>query len=77
MSDNLQERIKTLIKLENEKRLSIAKLEQKIESLKEERTKLLNQLKEYNISEEDVDIKLNEMKEELEAALSYAEGILK
>lgn len=75
MTENIQDRFKKLVKANEEQKLLLAKTEQKLESLKEQQDKLINQLKEYNISKEDLDKKLDEMLEDIEGRLSKCEGI--
>jgi predicted nucleic acid-binding Zn-ribbon protein len=59
-----------------EQTLQKAKLEQKISTLNEERTKLLAELEKEGIKEEDLEQTIANIEMELETAVEEAKGIL-
>jgi len=62
-------------KAENNK-LEQAKLSEREENLKEERKKLINELKVYEISESDLESEIKKLEEEVETELKKCEKLL-
>ena len=63
-------------KVENLK-LEQVKLEERTKTLKEEETKILNELKQFEVSENDLEGEIAKINEEIEKELNKCEEILK
>jgi predicted nucleic acid-binding Zn-ribbon protein len=68
--------LQSLEKQINEQQLQKARLEQKISTLNEERTKLLEELSKEGIKEEDLPQTIAGIEMELEASIEECKGIL-
>lgn len=76
MSDYI-DKINSLEKQVNDNKLELAKLEERKNNLKKEKEKLLAELKELNINEEDLETVIIDAKEELDKLMEEAENELK
>ena len=75
--DNYVEKITTLEKQSNENKIEQAKLKERLKTLKEDKDKLLAELKELGIEEEDLEDKINDLDKEIGEEIKKCEEILK
>ncbi|MHA2012743.1 MAG: hypothetical protein ACTSWG_10290 [Candidatus Helarchaeota archaeon] len=73
----LIDKINTLEKKVNDNKIEQAKLEERKETLEEERKEILEKLKEFDIDEEDLEIKIIDMETELDKEIKKIENELK
>jgi len=74
---NYIEQIQNLQKKVEENKINNAKLQERSENLKEERKKLIDELKVYEITESDLEGEIKKLEDEVETELKKCEEMLK
>lgn len=74
---NYIEKINTLQKQVEDTKIEKAKLQEREQTLKEEKEKLLKELEVYNIKEDDLEGEISRISDEIETEIKKVEDILK
>jgi len=74
---NYIEKINTLQKQVEDTKIEKAKLQEREQTLKEEKEKLLKELEVYNIKEDDLENEISRISAEIETEIKKVEDILK